>query len=305
MPSHTAPGRRRPTGTPTPASRRLQALRRSQRRLVDELPRTGPASSPTSSPDATAGTDAGRRSGLRRLWLSLVHPGRGQIIAAVILFVVGMAGVMQIRINTADDAYTNARREDLIQLLDGLGSESRRLESEIAELERTRAELQSGADTQRVARAEAQRRTEELAILAGTAPAEGPGIRMRIADPAGKVNANVLLDAVEEMRDAGAEVIEVNDTIRVVASTWFGTSPSGLVVDGLPVSRPITFEVIGDPHSLEEAARFRGGLVSEISGAGIGGQVQIDQQSNLVVESLHAPRENQYAQPASPPPTPR
>ena len=27
----------------------------------------------------------------------------------------------------------------------------------------------------------------------------------------------MLLDAVEEMRDAGAEVIEVNDTIRVVA----------------------------------------------------------------------------------------
>jgi uncharacterized protein YlxW (UPF0749 family) len=234
-----------------------------------------------------------------------VHPGRGQIIAAVILFVVGMAGVMQIRINTADDAYTNARREDLIQLLDGLGSESRRLESEIAELERTRAELQSGADTQRVARAEAQRRTEELAILAGTAPAEGPGIRMRIADPAGKVDADVLLDAVEEMRDAGAEVIEVNDSIRVVASTWFGTGPSGLVIDGSPVSRPITFEVIGDPHSLEEAARFRGGLVSAITGAGIGGQVQIDQESSLVVESLHAPRENQYAQPASPPPTPR
>ncbi|GAA1831819.1 DUF881 domain-containing protein [Microlunatus capsulatus] len=234
-----------------------------------------------------------------------MQPGRGQIIAAVILFVVGMGGVMQIRINTADDAYTNARREDLIQLLDGLGSESRRLESEIADLERTRAELQSGADTQAVARTEAQQRTEELAILAGTAPAEGPGIRMRIADPAGKVDADVLLDAVEEMRDAGAEVIEVNDSVRVVASTWFGTGPEGLLVDGVPVSRPLTFEVIGDPHSLEEAARFRGGLVSEITGPGIGGQVQIDQEDRVVVESLHAARENQYAQPASPPPTPR
>jgi uncharacterized protein YlxW (UPF0749 family) len=286
---------------PRPVSRRLHTLRRSQRRLVKEP--SGDAAATSAEPSRQA--VPGRGSSARRLWRSLVHPGRGQIIAAVILFVVGMGGVMQIRINTADDAYTNARREDLIQLLDGLGSESRRLESEIAELERTRAELQSGADTQRVARAEAQRRTEELAILAGTAPAEGPGIRMRIADPAGKVDADVLLDAVEEMRDAGAEVIEVNDSIRVVASTWFGTGPSGLVIDGSPVSRPITFEVIGDPHSLEEAARFRGGLVSAITGAGIGGQVQIDQQSSLVVESLHAPRENQYAQPASPPPTPR
>lgn len=260
---------------------------------------------PETSPGSDAGNASQRATGPRRLWGSLVQPGRGQIIAAVILFVVGMGGVMQIRINTADDAYTNARREDLVQLLDGLGSESRRLESEIADLERTRAQLQSGADTQRVARSEAQQRTEELGILAGTLPAEGPGIRMQIVDPAGRVNADVLLDAVEEMRDAGAEVIEVNDSIRVVASTWFGADASGLVIDGSPVSRPITFEVIGDPHSLEEGARFRGGLVSEITGARIGGQVRIDQLERVVIDSLHAARENQYAQPASPPPTPR
>ena len=291
------PGRRRADRPAAPGGRRLQALRRSQRRL------TGESSEPAEYASAAAEPVRSRAPG--RLWASLVHPGRGQVIAAVILFVVGVGGVMQIRINTADDAYTNARREDLIQLLDGLGSESRRLESEIADLERTRSELQSGADTEAVARDEARRRTQELAILAGTAPAEGPGIRLRVADPNSKVDADVLLDAVEEMRDAGAEVIEVNDRVRVVASTWFGTDASGLVVDGIPISRPITFDVIGDPHSLEEAARFRGGIVSAITGPGIGGQVQIDQQSRVVVESLHASRENQYAQPASPPPTPR
>jgi uncharacterized protein YlxW (UPF0749 family) len=107
------------------------------------------------------------------------------------------------------------------------------------------------------------------------------------------------------MRDAGAEVIEVNDTIRVVGSSWFGTDEKGLVIDGKPVRRPITFEVIGDLHSLEEAARFRGGIVSEITGPKIGGQVQIDPLDRVVIESLHATGENQYARPASPPPTPR
>ena len=113
------------------------------------------------------------------------------------------------------------------------------------------------------------------------------------------------LDAVEEMRDAGAEVIEVNNTVRVVASTWFAMNDDGVVIDGKPVSTPITIEVIGDPHSLEEAARFRGGIVSEITGPRIGGQDQLEQLSRVVIESLHTPRENQYAQPASPPPTPR
>ena len=240
-----------------------------------------------------------------RLLSALRRPGRGQLIAAVMLFIVGLGGVMQIRINTADDTYTNARREDLVQLLDGLGSESRRLEDEINQLERTRTSLQSGADTQRVAREEAEKRVQVLSILAGTVPAEGPGIRMRIADPDNKVNADVLLNAVEEMRDAGAEVLEVNDSIRVVASTWFGSDGNGLVIDGRSVSTPITVEVIGEPHSLEEAARFRGGIVSEITGPQIGGTVQIEQLNRVVVESLHTVRQNQYAQPASPPPSPR
>ena len=76
---------------------------------------------------------------------------------------------MQFRINAADDTYATARREDLVQLLDGLSAESRRLEGEIAQLEQTRSSLRSGADTQRVARAEAERHLTELSILAGTA----------------------------------------------------------------------------------------------------------------------------------------
>ena len=234
-----------------------------------------------------------------------MHPGRGQILAAIILFIVGVAGAMQIQINAADDTYASARREDLIQLLDGLSTESRRLEGEIAQLEQTRSNLQSGADTQRVAREEAEKHLTELSILAGTAPAEGHGIRMRIADPKAAVDAAVLLDAVEEMRDAGAEVIEVNNTIRVVGSTWFGSDPRGLVIDGKPVSRPITLEVIGEPHVWRKLRGSGAESSPRSPGPKIGGQVQIDQEDRLVIESLHASRENQYARPAPPPSTPR
>ena len=104
---------------------------------------------------------------------------------------------------------------------------------------------------------------------------------------------------------AGAEVIEINGQARVVASTWFGEDGTTLVVDGVPVSRPLTLSVIGDPHSLEEAARFRGGIVSEITGPKIGGDVQIDQSDDVVVTSLHGPPASQYARPATSGPTPR
>jgi uncharacterized protein YlxW (UPF0749 family) len=301
--------RRRRSRPRNAVPRRITALRRTQRRLTGDDDRASSAThqtlgaaSPVPTGEDPAETAQSRRARLRA---SLLHPGRGQILAAILLFLVGTAGAMQIRLNATDDTYASARREDLIQLLDGLSTESRRLESEITQLEQTRSNLRSGADTQRVAREEAEKHLSELSILAGTAPAEGPGIRMRIADPKTAVDAAVLLDAVEEMRDAGAEVIEVNNTIRVVASTWFGSDDHGLVIDGKPVSRPITFEAIGNPHSLEEAARFRGGIVSEITGPRIGGQVQIEPESSVVIESLYAARENQYARAASAPPTPR
>ncbi|MFL6047019.1 MAG: DUF881 domain-containing protein [Propionibacteriaceae bacterium] len=301
--------RRRRSSHRNAVSRRITSLRRSQRRLTGEEHISATAADQVKSapPRADAAEDivATTRGTRARLGASLLHPGRGQILAAIMLCLVGAAGAMQIRSNATDDTYASARREDLIQLLDGLSAESRRLEGEITQLEQTRSNLQSGADTQRVARQEAEKHLSELSILAGTVPAEGPGIRMRIADPKSAVDAGVLLDAVEEMRDAGAEVIEVNNTIRVVGSTWFGSDAHGLVIDGKPVNRPITFEVIGNPHSLEEAARFRGGIVSEITGPRIGGQVQIEQESRVVIESLHATSESQYARPASAPPTPR
>jgi uncharacterized protein YlxW (UPF0749 family) len=245
-------------------------------------------------------------SGARKLRQAFLHPGKGQLIAAAMLLLVGMAGVMQIKINTTDQTYSSARREDLIQLLDGLGAQSRRLEGEIAELEQTRTNLQSGADRERAARDAVRKRVQELSILAGTVAAEGPGIRMRIIDPGSRIDAQVLLDAVEELRDAGAEVIEINDTVRIVASSWFGQDGhGGLLVDGILVTRPITIEAIGDPHGLEEAAQFRGGIVSEIEGPRIGGQVQIEKPAPVTIDSLHATNENQYARPASASPTPR
>lgn len=283
-------------------SRRLAALARSRERLTGEEPPETHAGESTAEP-APATPPA--RSVWRRIGRAALHPGRSQVVAAIVLCLLGMAGVMQIRANDSGDAYTNARREDLIQILDGLGVESRRLEAEVAQLQGTKASLQSGADTQRVAREDAQQRVQELAILDGTAPAQGPGIRMRISDPQDKVDAAVVLDAVEEMRDAGAEVIDIDGQARVVGSTWFGDDGTTLLVDGTPVNRPLTITVIGDPHSLQEAAQFRGGIVSEITGPKIGGDVQIDQSDDLVVTSLHAPPASQYARPATSGPTPR
>lgn len=237
-------------------------------------------------------------SGWARLRRAFLRPSRSQFLVAAVCCLVALAVVTQIRTRATDDTYSTARRADLVQLIDGLGQESRRLEAEANDLDRSRRELSSGADSQRVARDEARQRLDALQVLAGTAPAEGPGVRITISDPQQKVSVGVLLDAIEEMRDAGAEVMEVNDRIRLVASSAVTGSPGALQIDGQQVTMPLTLKVIGDPHALEEAARFRGGLASEITSAQIGGQITIERSDRLQVRSLHVPEPHQYAQPA-------
>lgn len=244
---------------------------------------------------ASAEAPAKGRS-LRDLGRALVRPSTSHVLIAVVLLVFGVGVGTQLSTKATDDTYATARRADLIQLLDTATGETRRLEAEIAQLKETRDKLQSGVDSAKVAQTEAKNRLDNLAILNGTAPATGSGIRVVVYDPEQKVTGSTLLDAIEEFRDAGAEVIEINDSVRVVASTWFATKNGELVVDGTSITRPIVIDVIGDGHALEEAARFRGGLVSQVSQ--MGGSVTITQQSSVSVTATKALPTNKYARPA-------
>ncbi len=239
----------------------------------------------------------GRRN-RRRVLRSVARPGRGQLIAAVILFLVAVGAVMQVRSSNADQTYRSARQDDLVQILDGLNSESRRLQGEVEDLQRTRESLRSGVDSQRIARSETRRRMDELAILAGTARAEGPGIRITVTDPEHKLDPELMVEAVEELRDAGAEAIEIDNRIRVVASTSFTGSAGHVSADGQPISSPVTIEAIGAADNLAAGAAFRGGFADQVTGT-VQGRITISKQSKVMINSLHRQPPNQYARPAS------
>lgn len=247
----------------------------------------------TGTPAANGPADA-----WRRLRSGFLRPGRSQVVLALVLGLVALGVVMQVRVQQSGEAYATARRADLIQMVDGLAEENRRLEREIAELEGTKRELESGTDAQQVAREQAQRRLDALSVLAGTERAEGPGVRITITDPQIKVGPGILIDALGEMRDAGAEVIEFNDTVRVTADTWIAGTPGALQVDGTTLPGVIVLDVIGDPHALDEAATFRGGLASQVTATTVGGAINVERHDVIEVDSIADPLEYEFARPA-------
>lgn len=236
-------------------------------------------------------------SGWRRIVRDATRVSRGQVAIALILCLCSFAVVTQVRARAAQDEYSSMSRADLVAMLDSLSNSSRQLDSEIADLRETRRQLESGADARRVAADQARRRADALAVLDGSVPVSGPGITLRIDDPQGRVTSDILLDAVEEMRDAGAEAIAINSTVRVVASTWFAPGPDGLVVSGTTIHRPIVLTVIGEPHALAEGARFRGGLVSQVESPQVGASVTITESEKLRITAVAPQRPLQHAEP--------
>lgn len=233
----------------------------------------------------------------QRIARDIVRPSRSQLVVALILLLSGLAVTMQLAGNR-DQRYTTLRQDELVAMLDDVTAESRRLESDVAELERTRQRLQSGADASAVARNEALRRLDALELLGGTAPASGPGIRVTITDRQGKLTPDILLNTIEELRDAGAEVMEIDDRIRLVTTSWVTSADGVLTVDGTRLGGTITIEAIGAPGTLAEATRFRGGLVSTIEGERVGGTARVVEVDDLRIDSVITPQEPRFARPA-------
>jgi uncharacterized protein YlxW (UPF0749 family) len=233
------------------------------------------------------------RGALRRPW------SRGQVTAAVLLAVVGFGSVVQLHANEGDERYAGMRQGDLIQLLNSLSTASQRAEDQIAKLEQTRDTLRTSTDSRRAALERARQQANTLGILAGTLPAAGPGIRMSIRDPRGKVGTDVMLNGIEELRDSGAEAIEINDSVRVIAQSYIKDGPRGIIVDGHQLSPPYTVDAIGDPHTLAQAMAFSGGFIADVEAPGTGGTVLVAQSQNIEIASVRQAAQPDYAHPAN------
>lgn len=207
---------------------------------------------------------------------------RTQIMITVLFVVLGFAATAAMRGTSANALLANARQSDLVSLLDDLAQREARLQSEINRLESARETLLGGDQYQ--ALNEAKRRATALGKLAGTEPVTGPGISIAIS---GNLTASTLLDAIQELRDAGATAIQVSDRnldVRVVANSWFGDSDNGVTVSGTALEVPITITAVGDQSVLTPAMKIPGGLEDTV-GAG-GGTVTITPNDDVSVSAV-------------------
>ena len=187
-----------------------------------------------------------------------------------------------------------------MQLLDDLDQRQLRLEQERLDLQSSEQRLGS-ADrlAARWPRRSGGRRS--LAVLAGTVPASVPASRDDLRPDGDSIEAPVLLNAVQELRDAGADAMSGRTT-----SGWSpargsprrrGPAPSWC--PGSDVAPPYVFRVLGDPATLSTAMQIPGGASDTVRTDG--GRIAIADRATVTVSAVLPLQVPKYAQPGAQP----
>ena len=156
------------------------------------------------------------------------------------------------------------REEDLTRILSDLAEQSDELARQITERRLLLYEFEVNSEREQLAVTSLQERLSALQVLAGTVEVIGDeGIRLTIDDPQGNVGQDQLVDAIQELRDAGAEAIAVNG-IRLVAQSAITTRNDRPVLDGQPIEPPYRVDAIGSATALSEGLAIPGGVESSL-----------------------------------------
>ena len=265
--------------------------------LRKKLPEEVPAAAQTTEvePEQALPALSGRQRLVKGLWPPRLS--RAQLIVALLLFGLGFGLAVQVASNSdSNGALRGARQEDLVRILDELDDRTQRLEEEKQGLEDQRTELENSSDQAEEARKQMVEKERQLGILAGTVAAQGPGITVTIHDTKGTVKADMLLDAIQELRAAGAEAIQV-DGVRVVASTYLTDASGGVSVDGNKISAPYRFKVIGKPQDLEPALNIPGGVVQTLEKEQA--TATVERSKKIVVDALRPAKWPDYGRSSS------
>lgn len=123
----------------------------------------------------------------------------------------------------------------------------------------------------------------QLRLVNGLSEVSGPGVTVTVS---GAIRPQDMLDLVNELRNAGAEAVAVNDE-RVIVRTAFSGDTRQLLVNGRPVQIPFRLRAIGHADTLERALLRKGGLVIYLQSTYPGLYVGVSKEGRMTIPLFH------------------
>lgn len=219
---------------------------------------------------------------------------QGQAAIALVCVVLGFMLAVQFR--TTQDIRSNIsfqRVEDLAERLSNTEKERDALVKQVQELRKS-----SGFEA-------LSKEMETVKMGAGVVALEGPGIIVTIDDSKRQTkpgeNPNLylihdddILKVINELFAAGAEAISINEQ-RLIASSEIRCAGPTLSVNNTRYSPPYEIRAVGDPQTLENSLKMRGGVAETLQFWGI--QVAIKRQEVVAIPAYKGTFRFEYAKP--------
>ena len=218
---------------------------------------------------------------------------RSQLLVALVAFALGLLVVVQIRAQSGGDRLATLSAQDLTFLVANLNADNDRLRAEIAGLQRQLETLELGGTRGATSVADIRSDLERIRVWAGLDPVAGDGITINVRGP---IDAPSVEDVINELRNAGAEAIAVDD-VRVVTGTVIGGLPGDLSVDDSPLSDPFTIRAIGVPESLTGSLARAGGIVALLAATNPDVALDVEPTDRMTLPATDRPLVPGHGQP--------
>jgi uncharacterized protein YlxW (UPF0749 family) len=177
-----------------------------------------------------------------------------------VALLIGLLLVGQLRSQARPTEISSLSAQELSQLVQTLSDRNRELRSGLADIREQLREYRV-AGTQGQSAVEVGREDlRRITGFGGLAAVEGQGIAMQVS---GALDAIALNDLLNELRNAGAEALAVDD-VRVTHRSVAIQGPLALVVDGVEIGEMFTLRAIGSPDGLLATLERPGGIIAQL-----------------------------------------
>jgi uncharacterized protein YlxW (UPF0749 family) len=181
-----------------------------------------------------------------------------QISLGAVAVVIGLLLVGQLRSQARPIELSTLSAQDLSTLVEALSAQNVELSDNLADLREQirdyeRAEVQGESDL-----TISQEDLRRIAAFGGLAGVEGQGIEVEVA---GALDPTALNDLIQELRNAGAEAIAVDD-VRITARSVAVLGTRAIEIDGVEIGSGFEIRAIGSPEGLKAAIDRPGGIMA-------------------------------------------
>ena len=186
---------------------------------------------------------------------------RNQLSLAIVAFVLGVLVVVQLRAQEAGNGLDQLTPTELTVLVGNLNTRNDQLRAEIATTQAELSTLQASDARGDTSVGQLQSDLDRVRAWTGLDPVVGPGVRITIT---GGLDAPSVEDLVNELRNAGAEAIAVDD-VRVEPNSIVDGSIGGLLIGSTNLGDPFEVSAIGNPETLTGSLTRAGGIVAQLA----------------------------------------